>query len=432
MPFLQSVTGPAWRRAAVAVGAMAIGLGSLISASSPVAAAGSFTYYFLWYDHESSPGFVNDNIHVYNPGNVSANVTVAIPGTPGCNFSDSLNAGQEKFYGCPTGFGGPVVVTGDHQLKVSQRVQFYQSFNEVPASPDPAGNTFFKHLQFAWYDHISDPGFLADNIHVFNPSAGSASVTVHIPGLPDCNFTGTMVAAHTEHVFSCPTGYGGPVTVDSDTAILASQRVEFYRTFNEVLASKVGDAGTSWEFTWFDKVSSPGFKNDNVHIWVPGTTDANVAVDIPGCAEQDALITAGTEQFFSCGTGFGGPVTVTSDQPVLSSQRVQFYQSFNEVPAMNPASAATSLALLWYDKISSPGFLTDNIHITNPSTTTTANVTVSIPGCADQMVAVNPSSEQFVNCSTGFGGPVLVTSDSPVLASQRVEFYQTFNEVIAS
>jgi len=29
----------------------------------------------------------------------------------------------------------------------------------------------------------------------------------------------------------------------------------------------------------------------------------------------------------------GGPVTITSDQPVLAAQRVQYFSSFNEVPA---------------------------------------------------------------------------------------------------
>jgi len=33
---------------------------------------------------------------------------------------------------------------------------------------------------------------------------------------------------------------------------------------------------------------------------------------------------------FAAGT-IGGPVVVTSDQPVLASQRVQYYSSFNEI-----------------------------------------------------------------------------------------------------
>jgi hypothetical protein len=43
-------------------------------------------------------------------------------------------------------------------------------------------------------------------------------------------------------------------------------------------------------------------------------------------------VAAGAEGYatFPHGT-IGGPVTVTSTQPVLASQRVQFNQSFNEV-----------------------------------------------------------------------------------------------------
>jgi len=35
---------------------------------------------------------------------------------------------------------------------------------------------------------------------------------------------------------------------------------------------------------------------------------------------------------FAAGS-LGGPVTITSSQPVLAAQRVQYFQSFNEVPA---------------------------------------------------------------------------------------------------
>ena len=35
----------------------------------------------------------------------------------------------------------------------------------------------------------------------------------------------------------------------------------------------------------------------------------------------------------SCPTGFGGPVTILSNVPVMAAQRVQYYQSFNESPA---------------------------------------------------------------------------------------------------
>jgi hypothetical protein len=45
-------------------------------------------------------------------------------------------------------------------------------------------------------------------------------------------------------------------------------------------------------------------------------------------------VAAGVEAFVSFPSGsMGGPVTIAASQPVLASQRIQYYQSFNEVPA---------------------------------------------------------------------------------------------------
>jgi hypothetical protein len=83
-------------------------------------------------------------------------------------------------------------------------------------------------------------------------------------------------------------------------------------------------------FSWFDRISNPGFLGDNIHVLDPGTSVANVSVGIPGCGTQAGAIQPGSELFFTCPTGFGGPVKLISDQPVLASQRVQYYQSFSE------------------------------------------------------------------------------------------------------
>ena len=99
-------------------------------------------------------------------------------------------------------------------------------------------------------------------------------------------------------------------------------------------------------------------------------------------------VAAGTEAFISFPPGtIGGPVKVSSTVPVLASQRVQYFQSFNEVWAETAAQASTTLHFTWYDFVSSPGFTNDNIHLFNPSVTTTS-VTVTLPGATSQTVTV--------------------------------------------
>ncbi|MFI5282789.1 MAG: PKD domain-containing protein, partial [Candidatus Dormibacterales bacterium] len=173
-------------------------------------------------------------------------------------------------------------------------------------------------------------------------------------------------------------------------------------------------------FQWFDK-ASPGMLNDNIHILNPGGTAANVTVSLPAVPAQAVTVAPGAEAFvtFPAGT-IGGPVTVSSSQPVLASQRVQYYSTFNEVWAESASQAATTSYVNWYDK-ASPGILNDNIHFLNPGATM-ATVTVSL-GAASQVVPVGAGAEAYVSFPKGsIGGPVKVVSDQPVLASQRVQY----------
>jgi hypothetical protein len=124
-------------------------------------------------------------------------------------------------------------------------------------------------------------------------------------------------------------------------------------------------------------------------------------------------------------------VRVASNQPVLASQRVQYYQSFNEVASESVSQALLTSHVMWFDKASA-GMVGDNIHVLNTSTTT-ANVTVSLPGYNPLRFTVAPGAEAYVTFPQGsIGGPVFITSDQPVIAASRVQYYQTFNEVPAA
>ena len=124
-------------------------------------------------------------------------------------------------------------------------------------------------------------------------------------------------------------------------------------------------------------------------------------------------------------------MTVSSTQPVLASQRVQYYQTFNEVSAQSASAAATVSYVNWYDN-ASPGMVNDNIHLLNPGTAT-ATVTVSLTGTVSQIATVPGGGEAYVNFAQGtIGGPVHVSADQPVLASQRVQYFSSFNEIWAA
>ena len=280
---------------------------------------------------------------------------------------------------------------------------------------------------FTWYD-LASPGMLNDNIHLLNGSGSAANISVTMPGALGIN---VALPAGQETYVSFGQGHiGGPVVVNADQQIQASQRVQYYQTFNEVWAESAAQASATSYFNWYDK-ASPGMFNDNIHLLNPGSASATVTVSLPGLTPQTATIGAGAEAYVSFPKGtIGGPVTVTSSQPVLASQRVQYNSSFKEVWAESAAQAATSTYLNWYDK-ASPGMSIDNIHVINPGSLI-AHVTVSLPGAGDQVITVLAGGESFITFPAGtIGGPLLVSSDQPVLASQRVVYYASFNEVWA-
>jgi hypothetical protein len=74
----------------------------------------------------------------------------------------------------------------------------------------------------------------------------------------------------------------------------------------------------------------------------------------------------------------------------------------------------------------------DNVHLLNTSSAT-ANITVTMPGASGINVSLAPGAATHVSFGAGHvGGPVVVNSDQQMLASQRVQYYSTFNEVLAA
>src|SRR5205814_240005 len=159
-------------------------------------------------------------------------------------------------------------------------------------------------------------------IHVLNPGGTAATVTISLPGATSQMLT---VAPGAESYATFPQGtIGGPVTISSDQPVLASQRVQFQQTFNEVWAQSATQAATTSLVNWYDKASAGTF-NDSTHVLNPGGTAASVTVSLPGAASQTLTVAGGAEAYASFPQGsIGGPVTVSSTQPVLAARRVQY------------------------------------------------------------------------------------------------------------
>src|SRR5207302_1373980 len=223
-------------------------------------------------------------------------------------------------FASPSESANTIFVPGSNQLL---------TFSMTPCPVAPAYTGYFN-----WYDKASS-GMYQDNIHLLNPSATTSNGVITLPGAANVAFS---VPAGQEKYYSFPQGtIGGPVTVSvtSGPAVIASQRVTYYGSFNEVRARPASSAAMTSYFNWYDKQST-GMYQDNIHLLKPGATAASGTITLPGVLNRAFAVNAGQEAYYSFAQGtIGGPVTVTvtAGPPVIASQRVTFYQSFNEVAA---------------------------------------------------------------------------------------------------
>jgi murein DD-endopeptidase MepM/ murein hydrolase activator NlpD len=296
-----------------------------------------------------------------------------------------------------------------------------------PSSPtviDPAPPIYFP-----WYDRAT-PGFQSDEFEVANAGPNWVNVMITLPGAAPLSFG---VPHGTTKRVSFPAGtVGGPVSVTTDGApVVVSQRVVYNGSFSERSGVAAPGLSTSVTFPWYD-YSTAGFESDYLYVGNPASSVASVAIALAGAQTLHLSVPAGSTGYASFPAGtIGGVVTVSSDQPILASQRVLYRQSFAETPATLPRSTAAQLVFPWYDW-STPDFQSDYLYVGNPGSTS-ANVSMALPGAATLHLSVPSGATRFARFPSGvMGGPVVITSDQPVLASQRSLFDQSFSETPAT
>jgi hypothetical protein len=367
-------------------------------------------------------------------GGIAGGTPVTVTGQGFCNFPTGATFGGTAATGftvnSDTSF---TAISPAHAAGVTDVQITTTGGTSAASAADNFTYTAFSRY-FMWYDKAS-AGFVNDNIHVINTSTATANIFVSVQGATTAT---VQLAAGATTYLNFPQGtIGGPVTVNSDQAVLASQRVEYNQSFNEVWSESIAQAATTSYTNWYDKAST-GFSNDNIHIYNPGIATASVTVSLTGGpagssnpTPVNATVGPGQETYVNFPQGtIGGPVKIVSDQPVLASQRVQYFGTFNEVWAQPATLAATSNFINWYDKAST-GFVQDNVHLLNPGTTA-ASVSVAVPNAATLLATVPAGGETYVHFPQGtIGGPVMVTSSVPILSSQRVQYNNSFNEVWA-
>ncbi|MFW5719731.1 MAG: S8 family serine peptidase [Candidatus Dojkabacteria bacterium] len=281
------------------------------------------TKYFTWYDQSAS--------------DKKAWVLVGNPSTTETAYVQIQLGKEDKFYYSipPNGrvvprFGtirtGPVTVTSDIEVYATQRVLYEGSFNEYEAIDSRDLTNSYK---FTWYD--SKDSSQKAWILVGNPSTTeTANVTIKITDQINETYSippGDRITPRYNGIVA------GPVEVTSDINVFASQRTIFKGSFNEYAGIPMNSLTNKYFFTWYDS------KDSSQKAWIlvgnPSTTEtANVTIKISDQINETYSIPPGGRITPRYNGIVAGPVEVTSDINVFTSQRALFDGSFNEYPGI--------------------------------------------------------------------------------------------------
>ncbi len=188
----------------------------------------------------------------------------------------------------------------------------------------------------------------------------------------------------------------------------------------------------NYYFTWYDQSSSDW--RDWVLLANPagGLGTARTAVSVASTTYADRNLAVGAPADTPSFPGIiGGPVRVATTQPLITSQRVLFKNSFNEIPAVPDSALETTYYFTWYDSDVAGGMKGDWILVGNQGNAT-ANVEIYIGGVLMGTYSVPVGGRVTPSYPGVTNGPVKVvcTNQQPLIVSQRVLFRESFNEVL--
>jgi Zn-dependent metalloprotease len=303
-------------------------------------------YWFPWYDNTNMITWVL----VGNPSTTAtATVTIKIAGSTVYTNTIPPMGNVTPTFAIPP--NGPVEVLSNIPVFTSERALIgwpsgAQSFDEVLGYPH---NQLTTHYWFTWYDNKD----MLTDIMIGNPSpTATANVTIKIAGVTVQ--TGPILPLHTLTA-TFPDVQNGPVEVLANRTVFASERSKFgtsgMETFNEVIGYPHNQLTTNYWFPWYD--------NTSMITWVlvgnpSPTATANVTIKIAGVIVYTNTIPPFGNVTPTFAVTPDGPVQVTSNIPVFTSERVLkgwpgTGASFNEILGLSNLKLTTDYWFTWFD-----------------------------------------------------------------------------------
>ncbi|MBE0429920.1 MAG: hypothetical protein IBX61_08630, partial [Thermoleophilia bacterium] len=385
------------------------------------------SYYFTWYDQSTSD--LRNWVLMVNPatGQATARAAALVGGIS--QFDRELAAGAPaatpQFPGI---MGGPVAVNATGPLITSQRVLYKNSFNEIPGvRKDDLESVYY----FTWYDSNPANGMRGAWILIGNQGSTTAQVEVYIGGALKGTYS---VPAGGKVTPSYANTTGGPLKVISTNGqpLIVSQRILYLNSFNEVLGVPGSRLGSEYDFTWYDSRRENYMKGNWILISNQDSGSATVEVFIGGRRMGTYNIPEGatiTPQYEGV---MDGPVKVisTNGKKLIVSQRILFKNSFEEFQGLTAADRGTDLWFTWYDSKRGNGMNGNWILVSNQGNST-ANVNVYLGSSLLTQLSLPEGANIPLTFQDAMGGPVRVLSTNgvPIMATQRVLYVDSFNEI---
>jgi len=380
---------------------------------------GSFfhPYTEFWFSSYDMRNAQWDAIHIVNIGNQNATVQIYMDGVPMEDTPISIPAGRSTYRTYPGSAGGPVHIVSDQLIWATQRILGWTAMQEIYGMPDDAGSI---DVVFTWYDLV---GATTDDIYVINPSKSeTASVGLFVAGVPRGQLT---IGPGQSGVTNFPGVIGGPLRIRSTIPVLASQRVIGFDDFAEIIGLPSSYTFTETWFNWYDM---QGASWDAIHMLNPSTSTANVDVYVGGTLRASLSLGPGAADYRTFPGLVGGPVRIVSTQPIWVTQRIVGWGGWKEVFGVPTVLATTNWYFTWYDM---QGAQWDAIHFINPGSSD-AQVQVYVGGQLRGTVTVHAGEAVHVTYPGLMAGPVQIVSNVPIMSSQRILGWQSFEETIGA
>lgn len=388
-----------------------------------------------------------DIILISNVGSAPADITIfigdinndVIPIYFDAAHNNAIAAGGHVEYQLPSSLwvvtDGPVrVVSNNGQpLIVTQRVIYKNSLNELLAVDELDLATEYL---FPWFDNNG----VSDSVMISNVGTTTANVRVYFGFHSAAEYDMNNIPPNGKWIWQPPmTTTSGPLTVECTNGqpLVVSQRVTYADSFNEVTGLTPSQLSSEVFFNWYDNNPSWGMNGDWIMVANYGLQSTNAEIYINGtlATTLSSIPAGGYGYWCSPIPRTSGPVKIrsTNGQPLVASQRVIYKNSFNETMAVSNSTLGNLCSFTWYDNNPVWGMNSDIIMISNNgSQSTTAQIYIggSIVGTTGSIAPGNVTYWSSPIVRTG--GPVKIqsTNGQPILVSQRVIYYNSFNEFV--